>query len=194
MTGIRGVLFDMDGTIVEVPYDWPRIKSELETGGEPILSYLSGLEEPERSQKWAVLQKYEDEATRQAVLKRGMRGFLNFLAERGIKTALITNNSRKNTDILLGRFKLAFDCVLTRESGLWKPSAAPLLAALNELRLARNECCAVGDSHFDIRAAEGAGILRIFILSRDRRKFSCFKTAEIIPSAAALKKRIVPLL
>jgi len=191
---IRGVLFDMDGTIVDVPYNWPRIKADLGTQGVPILSYLNGLAEPEKSGKWKILQRYEEEATRRAVIKRGMRGFLDFLAERRIKTALITNNSRKNTDILLGRFRLAFDFVMTRDDGLWKPSAAPLVAAMNELHLRKGECSAVGDSHFDIKAAEEAGIPHIFILSRDRAKFTAFKTAEIIPSVRALREKIEPLL
>lgn len=186
----RGALFDMDGTVVDVPYDWVRIKSDLGTGDIPILTYLSGLAEPERSRKWAILRRYEDEATQRAVLKRGMRGFLGFLEGRGIRTALITNNSRKNTDILLARFHLSFDLVMTRESGLWKPSGAPLVAAMKELGLAKEDCCAIGDSHFDIRAAEEAGLLHIFILSRDPAKFASFKIAEVFPSVAALRQRI----
>ena len=191
---LRGALFDMDGTVVDVPYDWARIKADLGTEDVPILSYLSGLAEPERSRKWAILRRYEDEATERAVMKRGMLRFLGFLEGRGILTALITNNSRRNTDILLNRFQLAFDLVMTRESGLWKPSGAPLVAAMKDLGLAKNACCAIGDSHFDIRAAEEAGIPRIFILNRDPAKFASFKIAEVFPSVAALKKRMSVLL
>jgi HAD superfamily hydrolase (TIGR01509 family) len=190
---IRGVLFDMDGTIVEVPYDWPRIKAALGSRDVPILSYLSGLREPERSAKWDILRGYEADATRRAVLKKGLRGFLKFLALHGIKTALVTNNSRHNTDILLGRFRLSFDLVMTRESGLWKPSGTPLVAAMRALGLLPRECCAVGDSHFDIRAAREAGIGCILILSRDGDKFSGSE-AEVFPSYATLKKRVEALL
>lgn len=48
---IKAVIFDLDGTIVDVPYDWPRIKSQLGIEGVSILSYLSRLQEPEKSQK-----------------------------------------------------------------------------------------------------------------------------------------------
>jgi HAD superfamily hydrolase (TIGR01509 family) len=191
---LRGALFDMDGTVVDVPYDWARIKANLGTGDVPILSYLSGLAEPERSRKWAILRRYEDEATKRAVLKRGMRRFLGFLESRGIRTALITNNSRRNTDILLNRFQLAFDLVMTRESGLWKPSGAPLAAAMKDLGLAKNACCAIGDSHFDIRAAEEAGIPRIFVLNRRPDAFRTARSVEFFPSVAALKKRMSVLL
>jgi len=190
---IRGVLFDMDGTIVSVPYDWPRIKAELGSGDVPILSYLDRLGEPGRSRKRAVLERHETEATRRAVLKRGTKALLGLLAERGAKTALITNNSRTNTEHLLERFRLTFDLVMTRESGLWKPSGAPLLAAMERLGLTRNVCCAVGDSHFDVTAAKAAGIPLIFVLNRDPGHF-VEDGVEVVASVEALRKRVEPML
>jgi HAD superfamily hydrolase (TIGR01509 family) len=169
---LRGALFDMDGTVVEVPYDWPRIRADIGAHEISILTYISGLPEPEKSRKWAILQSFEDDATRRAVLKRGMRNFLNFLEAYAVRTALVTNNSQKNVDALLDRFRLKFDCVLSRESGLWKPSGEPLRAAMHILKLAADVCCAIGDSHFDIRAAQEADVARIFILSKDRSKFA----------------------
>ena len=190
---MRGVLFDMDGTIFSVPYDWPQIKAELGSGDIPILSYLHRLGEPERSRKTAVLERHEAEATRRAVLKRGTKALLGLLAARGAKTALITNNSRTNTEHLLRRFRLRFDLVMTRETGLWKPSGAPLLAAMERLGLMWNDCCAVGDSHFDVSAAKAAGIPLIFILSRDAAPFA-EDSVEVVTTVEALRKRIEPLL
>ena len=46
---LQGLIFDMDGTIVDAPYDWPRIRAHLDTKGQPILKYLAGLSEPEKS-------------------------------------------------------------------------------------------------------------------------------------------------
>ena len=86
----------MDGTIVDVPYDWSKIRSELETQGKPILVYLQNLSEPEKSRKWAILEKFEEKATKAAVLKEGIPEFLAFLGQHGIKTALVSNNSQKN--------------------------------------------------------------------------------------------------
>lgn len=186
---LRCIIFDMDGTVVDVPYDWVRIKAELETKGEPILVYLSQLEEPERSKKWRILERYEEDATQKAVLKKGMREFLDFLEKKGVKKALVTNNSRRNVSFLLKKFKLRFDCVLSRESGLWKPSGAPLLAALKKLGMKKEECAVVGDSHFDVKAANKAGISLVFILSGNEERFASMK-AEVFPSTEALQKRI----
>ncbi len=183
----------MDGTVVDVPYDWGKIKADLGTQGKPILTYIENLDEPERSEKWKILERYESEATQKAKLKPGMRDLLDLLSTRGVKKALVTNNSRKNVSFLLEKFRLEFDCVISRERGLWKPSGAPILVALKELQLNKEECCVVGDSHFDIQAAEEAGIPLIFILNEDTEKF-IEMNAEVFSSVEALQAKMVKLL
>lgn len=190
---LKGVIFDLDGTVVDVPYNWPLIKKELKTQGEPILRFLSGLEEPERSIKWKLLEKYEDEATSKAVLKEGIPEFLEFLAQRRIKRALVTNNSYRNVSYLLDKFNLKFDCIMARENGLWKPSGAPFSAALKKLRIKKEESCVIGDSDFDIRAANEAGISKVFVLNKNKGKFTLTGT-EVFSSVKSLKKRIERLI
>jgi HAD superfamily hydrolase (TIGR01509 family) len=186
---LRGVIFDMDGTVVDVPYDWNEIKAELATQGKPILAFLSSLEEPEKSEKWRVLERYEDEATMKAKLKPGIARFLDFLSERGIKKALVTNNSKKNVDFLLKKFDLEFDRVISRESGLWKPSGAPFAAVLEKLGLKREECCVIGDSHFDVKAANEAGISCVLILNEDKERFAS-TNAEVFSTVGELQERL----
>lgn len=194
MTGlsvaIKGIIFDLDGTVVDAVYDWMKIRMDLDTGGKPILAYINDLKEPERSRKWKVLEKYEYEATRNAGLKKGIPEFLDFLKSKKIKRALVTNNTLKNVDYLLNKFRLEFDFVLTRESGLWKPSGAPFLAVMNRFKLKKEECCVVGDSLFDIKAGIDAGITKILVINSGREKFSSTQ-AEIFSSVEEIKRRIV---
>jgi HAD superfamily hydrolase (TIGR01549 family) len=190
---IRGVIFDLDGTIVDVPYDWRRIKTRLGVRGESIIGYLNGLEEPEKSRKWAVLRGYEDTATRRARLRRGMRSFLRFLAERGVKTALVSNNSRENVEFMVRKFGLSFNLVLSRDSGYWKPSGAPFLHALRRLRLARRAAAVVGDSHFDVLAAAEAGISRVYLLGRDGVQ-SAGPAVVVCPGVSALRRELAGLM
>lgn len=190
---LKGVLFDLDGTIVEVPYDWKRIKEELGTQGKPILSFIQELPEPEKTQKKKLLEKYEQEATRKAVLKEGMDGFLKFLSENKIKKAVVTNNSRKNVWFLLKKFNLDFDCVISRESGLWKPSGSPFLEVLERFYLKAEECCVVGDSHYDIKAAREAGIPWIFILGPEKTDFSG-DDIQFFSTVSELKEKVKELI
>jgi beta-phosphoglucomutase-like phosphatase (HAD superfamily) len=81
------------------------------------------------------LARHEAEQTEASILRAGAGEFLAGLREQGIVTALATNNSRNNTDFLLRKFGLNFDCVNTRESGLWKPSGAPFLEIMKRLSL-----------------------------------------------------------
>jgi HAD superfamily hydrolase (TIGR01509 family) len=190
---IKGVIFDLDGTVVENSYDWPRIKGELDAGATPILTYLDSLEEPERTRKWAVLETHEAEQTEAAVLREGVRGLLELLRGQGIAAALVTNNSRKNADFLLNKFGLVFDCVITRESGLWKPSGAPFLEVLERLGLEPGDCCVVGDTRFDVLAAIDAGIGAIFLLSGEPEKFAGFPV-EVFPDMDFLRSYLETLL
>jgi len=160
----RLVIFDLDGTIVENNYDWAAIRQELGLSSGSILAYLDSLPEPDRSEKYAVLEAHERRQTELARLRPGTEAFLEWLTSRGIKTALVTNNNLENTRRLLERFQLTFDLTLTRESGLYKPSGAPLIRVMEQLKVKPDETVAVGDTHYDLQAAREAGLARVFIL------------------------------
>jgi len=186
---LKGVIFDLDGTVVENDYDWTRIREELGTGEMSILAYLDALVEPERTAKWAILEGHEARQTEASVLRRGFRELLALLRSRGLAAALVTNNSRKNAEFLLGKFGLAFDCVITRESGLWKPSGAPFLEVLRTLRLEPGDVGVVGDTRFDILAALDAGIEAIFLLSGQPERFAGYPVT-VLTSLEALARAI----
>jgi HAD superfamily hydrolase (TIGR01509 family) len=164
MAGIRGVVFDMDGTLVDSIYDWPAIRRELGVSGASIIDELNGLGEPERSRRWAELEAIEASASRAAELHEGAAELLELLAAHGLATALVTNNSDDNTGQLLERFGLSFDVVVTRDSGLWKPSGKPVAEAVRRLGLAPERCLGVGDSHYDVQAVREAGLAAICML------------------------------
>jgi HAD superfamily hydrolase (TIGR01509 family) len=76
----------------------------------------------------------------------------------------VTNNNEVNTRRLLDRFELRFDVVLTRDSGLWKPSGAPVAAAVERLGMAPEDCLGVGDSRYDVLAAREAGLAAVCLV------------------------------
>jgi HAD superfamily hydrolase (TIGR01662 family) len=165
------------------------IRSKLGVEGESILAFLDRLEEPLKSRRWQELRDIEARATERARLRPGMKRWLNSLSRQGLKMALVSNNSRANVDFLMRKFDLAFDVVLTRENGLWKPSGAPFLEALRRLGLEKKECIVVGDSHYDAKAAAEAGIEKVFLLKRDKGEFSG-GGAELCTTVGDLKRRV----
>jgi HAD superfamily hydrolase (TIGR01509 family) len=164
MDGIEAVVFDMDGTLIDSTYDWPEIRRRLGVTGSSIIDDLNGLREPDRSRKWAELDEIEKTATAEAQLHHGALELLDLLASSELRTALVTNNSEANTRGLLDRFGLRFDVVLTRDSGLWKPSGAPISEAVTQLGVEPGDCLGVGDSHYDVLAAREAGLAAVCVL------------------------------
>ena len=64
---------------------------------------------------------------------------------------------------------------------------------MKNLGLRKEECSVVGDSPFDVKAANEAGISKVFVLSENREKFAS-TDAELFKSVESLKKRIEKLL
>ncbi len=162
---IRGVIFDMDGTIT-VPYiDWKALRAEIRAReGSTLIEHIESLDADER--KWAtgVLERFENEAAKHSELNGGVRNLLELLKGREIKTALVTNNNGRSVRLVLEKHGLSFDVMLSREDGRIKPSADLVLKAMEQLDLGREEVVLIGDGRYDLWAAEEAGIP--FILLR----------------------------
>ena len=171
MADLQAVLFDMDGTLIQSQYDWPSIRAELGVDGPSIIDALNALPEPQRAESWARLEAIERQASQGAVLVEGTEELLSLLTDRGVKTALVTNNSTENTEALMARFDLAFDVVTTRDSGFYKPSGAPLLEAMRRLGVSPSATIAVGDSHYDVQAAREAGCTQVIIVNGGCRRW-----------------------
>ena len=158
-------IFDMDGTVFESHLDWLIIREQLDIfPGQSILEeiYCDGSVDRVRLKK---LERFERENTLKVGMIEGADDFLCYLKERGVKVVLITNNNYENTQYLLKKYKLCFDKVITRETGLWKPGPEPFLHVMNHYRLGPMETLAIGDSHYDVKASRASGLKRIYIIS-----------------------------
>jgi len=189
LDGIRAVLLDMDGTLVEVPHDWTAIRRELGVGPGSILDQLHALPEPERSRKLAHLDAMETAACREARPAPGAAEFLDFLRRAGIAAALVTNNSAASAREILDRFGWAFPTVVTRDDGVWKPSPAPLLRAATALGIPIAACAAVGDAWLDREAARAAGCRALWLVGREAER-SAAEADLAAPDLAGILARL----
>lgn len=155
---LRGVIFDLDGTLIDSQYDWNLIRREIGVGDLPILSHINNLKGALKEQAMRVLESFEKVATKRARLNRGMKRLLELIEEKGIKKAIVTNNSRKTVEYLVRKWHLSFDHIVTRDDGVWKPSGEPLERAVAMLCLRKEEVIYVGNSEHDRMAAKDAGI------------------------------------
>lgn len=164
MARFDGVIFDMDGTLVESLLDFRAIREDL--GVEPgvgILEGIAAMGPDEAKCAHDRLLDHEMTAARKAKLMPGARDLLDALADAGVRTALLTRNAAPVMKLILDRFDLAFDLAWSREDGPIKPEPDGVLRACRELKVAPARCACVGDFHYDVRAANAAGAVSVLL-------------------------------
>jgi HAD superfamily hydrolase (TIGR01509 family) len=161
---VRGVVFDMDGTLTVSPLNFDLIRAECGVPpGQPILEYLERAAEEPRREALSVLERHERRAAAECVLRDGAREVTEELARRGVKMALLTRNSAQSVQTVLDRFGLRFDCWVSREKAEPKPSPQAVLHIAEKLGLAPEELLVVGDYVFDVEAGLAAGARTAFV-------------------------------
>ncbi|WP_105166721.1 HAD-IA family hydrolase [Pseudoalteromonas sp. T1lg23B] len=181
----QGVLFDLDGTLVNSAQDmYIALNLTLTEVAFPVVSYaqvcswvgngidtlvkrgLSGSVEVNPELPAALIDlaiqtfrsHYGQLAGQYATLYPHVETGLAALA--GFPKALITNKDRSFTESLLDTLKLTshFKVLICGDDGCKKPAAEPLLNACTALGLQPKDVVMVGDSKSDIVAAQNANI------------------------------------
>ena len=174
---IKGVLFDLDGTLVNttplilesfrhtfkqfgmvVPSD-----SELVAGfGLPMRTAVTAYMPDEMADEFCdAYRAYQ--RTRHDELIEGIDGVgetLSSLKQSGIKMAVVTSKKRPAAIHDLGCYNLVeyFDTIIACDDCAEnKPLPGPSLMALKRLGLNGADCLAVGDSPYDLQSARAAG-------------------------------------
>lgn len=164
---IRGVIFDMDGTITAPYLDFLRIKEVAGIGDVDMLDYLRNATGKEYERVHRILMEFEEGGVANAKLNRGARTLLRYLARQRIPTALLTRNSRKSVDGVCRKLKLKFDITVTREDGPHKPAPEPIWEIAKTWKLKRRELLMVGDYKWDVLCADNAGIPCALLVNGD---------------------------
>ena len=168
------VVFDLDGTITVNNLDFAAIKQEIGMGPQPILEYMETVSPEERDRINTILEKHERRAAETAVLNDGVHAVLAHIADKGLKTALLTRNSRASARVVMERQGLSFDLVVAREDAEPKPSPQPVHFIAEKLGVATDRMLMVGDYKYDIMSGQAAGAKTALLLVRP-------KTDEVSP-------------
>jgi pyrophosphatase PpaX len=211
--GLRAVLFDWDGTLVNtaeasfrcyeklfgsygIAFDRDAFRRTYSPNWHLTYSSLGLAEErwPEADARW--LTHYREE---EIVLIEGAREALRRVREAGLRAGLVTSGDRVRVEQEVADFGMAeiFDVLVCAEDTVHrKPHPEPLLLALERLRLAADQAAYIGDSPEDIQMAQAAGVRAVGIPGGfpNREALAAARPDALEPSlSAALDTILGPL-
>ena len=189
---LRCVIFDLDNTIVDSDLDFAAIRAEIGTD-EPILEYRAVSGEAEKQRVDEILERHERRAAETCRLCDGVVEMLSFLRTRGIRTALLTRNSRQSVNTVLARLGVQFDFIVSREDSAPKPSPEPIFLICERFGVRPGEALVVGDYLYDIQAGQAAGARTILVHGPRRHSFVAQPDHEVasLHEARAIMEKIL---
>lgn len=181
LEGIKAVIFDLDGTLVDSMWMWKEIDVEFlgrygyecpkdlpreiegmsftETAGYFKERFALSMTLHEIKQIWIQMsiEKYRNEVP----LKMGVESFLAYLKAMNIRTGIATSNGRDMVDAVLTSLKVdgLFDQVVTAcEVAAGKPAPDIYLRVAKDLCVKPEECLVFEDIPAGILAGKRAGM------------------------------------
>lgn len=183
---IQGVLFDLDGTLLDSAPDlYAALVAQCAEEGVPPPPYASVREVVSRGAR-AVLRRafgergepvleslvprylelYQDVMAQQTAAFDGVDDLLARIEVAGLRWGIVTNKAGFLTDELLGRIGWASraSAVVSGDTlAVKKPDPAPVLLACERAGISPVHCLFVGDDQRDIQAGAAAGLYTVAV-------------------------------
>lgn len=167
---LRGVVCDMDGTLVQSTLDFTAMYARCGVDkSQDILAVISSWTDPaRRAAAHAAIEEVEQEALATMALLPGAAELGKWCAARNLPLGLVTRNTAASVAYLHTKHwsPLApFSPAVSRDQGLQpKPHPAALLHCAERWGVAPAECVMIGDSpRDDVVAGRRAGFVTILI-------------------------------
>ena len=155
---VRGIIFDLDGTLVDSALDFDAMRAEMGLGvGAAVLEAIADLPPDEAERCREILHRHEHEGALRAVPIAGAAEFVRRADELGLHRALWTRNSRAVALATIERLAMPFEVVVARDDGPPKPDPTAVFELCRRWGIAPAEAAVVGDYIFDTEAGERAG-------------------------------------
>jgi len=169
---VKGIVFDLDGTLTIPNIDFSRMRSLLNIPGSgDILKIIHQYPYEKQQEAFKIIEKVEAEAYETLQFQPGLFETINALMQKNLHLGILTRNSRKCTEIFLQKFSLTmshscFDPIVTRETQMMsrddecqvKPHPFGLLHISKSWNIdPREDLLMVGDHFVDVQCGKAAG-------------------------------------
>ncbi|KAK9451262.1 HAD-like domain-containing protein [Limtongia smithiae] len=166
---VRGVVFDMDGTLC-LPQTWMFGEMRRVLGiekGVDILDHIYALDPDAQEDAHEKVRLVERKAMVEMKPQPGLQMLMDFIAAQGLKKAICTRNFETPVNHLLSNFlpEHLFHPIVTRDFTPPKPSPAGILHIASHWDIDPSHIVMVGDSVDDMLAGHRAGVTTILIES-----------------------------
>lgn len=190
----KGVLFDMDGTLINTyeNINFRQALNELKSVQKSLIlkilaSRVKSFADLETKIKEEVGDPLEAQELIQRIseflvehydnttLKKEALSFLTYLKQRDYKICPCTNNATDVVNHILEKKQLVsfFDYVITSQQvNKAKPDPQMYLMALHEIALSAQHCVVFEDTESGVQAAQNAGIDVIAVSEKEKKKFA----------------------
>lgn len=157
MKHIRGIIFDLDGTLVTSSLNFSAIKHEISCPDhEDVLSFLRSLPEQKQHEAMEIIHRHELLDAECSDWIPGARAFVDKCIVENIPMAIVTRNSHHPTRVKIKRNAIPIDRVITRENSKPKPDPSALLQIAKDFKLPTGAMLMVGDYKYDLEAGRNA--------------------------------------
>ncbi|MCJ8273181.1 MAG: HAD-IA family hydrolase [Psychrosphaera sp.] len=162
---IDGIIFDMDGTLVDSSLDFVLMRQQVGCPQDvDMLKFIDAINDPVERQRCADLViEHELQDARQSRWLPGAQQLMQQLHQHQIPQAIVTRNSAQACQIKISNNQIPVTLAITRENHRPKPAPDALLAVAQQWDIAPQRLMYVGDYLYDVQAGNNAGMMSCLI-------------------------------
>src|SRR5690625_327756 len=170
LSQIRGVVFDLDDTLVASGLDFVAIRKAV--GGPVemgIIEYIDTLTGAARERAEATLRAAEWQGAKQATWMPHAATLVGELGSRGLPQAILTRNARDISQAMISRLAIPIETLVAREDCQPKPNPEGLLMIAEQWQIPPQHMVYIGDHSYDIEAALAANMVACLFIPEHKK-------------------------
>jgi HAD superfamily hydrolase (TIGR01549 family) len=182
MDQLKGIIFDLDGTLANTYLDFPQMCRDAGLPeGTRILEHCAALNDEARVLEiLAIVEQHEMQGALRAEWILDAKQILDQFAQEKIPMAIVTRNMREAANSTVEKLKIPIEYIITREDCAPKPDPQGLLKVASQWGIPPAQLIYVGDYKFDLIAANSAGMMSCLLANQNNSQFNHLADETIV--------------